>query len=302
MFQFRARAPQDQAAGPADDECSFIDPGTGTREEIRYLDVGDDGGQVYMVHHHARGKPRGGVILCGSINADREGCLRTLVDIARDLAANDFDVVRFDYRGIGESTGDFSGYCLSDWQADIEACVNVLREKLPGLPIGLWGIRAGALLASEVFKTAGDGALLCAPMDGQPLLQAILRRSLVNDMLGRPDSKRSSRDEIIAALERGEIVNVDGYAWSKRLWRDAGTHHFVAPANDARPWQVVDFTDFPRTNLDAEHEPRRKVSTVGRFWEATPTRVAKDSSLRDITLAWLVSMSDFCGSVGPTLL
>ena len=285
-----------------EEDCSFVDPETGTREEIRYLEVGDDGGQIYLVHHHALGKARGGVVLCGSINADREGCLRTLVDIARELAVNGFDVVRFDYRGIGESTGDFDDYCFSDWLQDIEACVELLRKKLPGLPVGLWGIRAGALLASEVFRKAGDGALFCAPMDGQPFLQGILRRSLVNDMLGRPNSKRTSRDAIIAALENGELVNVDGYAWSKRLWQDAGNHHFVIPANDSRPWQVVDFTDFPRTNLGGEHESHRKTSSVGRFWEATPTRVAKDSSLRDITLAWLVSMSDFCNSIAVTLL
>jgi hypothetical protein len=274
-------------------ECSFVDPATGVREEIRYLDVGDANGRVYLVHDHARGPARGGVVLCGSINADREGCLRTLVDIARGLAAEGFEVLRLDYRGIGESTGDFADYCFSDWRRDIECCIGVLRERLPGLPIGIWGVRAGALLASEIFASKlGDGALLCAPMHGQAFLQAILRRSLINDMTTRPNAKRVTRAEIIAVLERGETVNVDGYPWSKRLWEDAAAHRFVIPANDDRPWRIVDFTENPSTELSADLATRRVVSSAGRFWEATPTRVARDSSLWQFTKDWIASLSD----------
>jgi pimeloyl-ACP methyl ester carboxylesterase len=274
-------------------ECSFVDPATGVREEIRYLDVGDTRGRVYLVHDHARGPARGGVVLCGSINADREGCLRTLVDIARALAAEGFDVLRLDYRGIGESTGEFADYCLSDWRHDIESCVAALRARLPGLPVGVWGIRAGALLASEVFSSnLADGALFCAPMHGQAFLQGILRRSLVNDMTTRPNAKRSTRAQIIAVLERGDTFNVDGYAWSKRLWEDAASHRFVIPASNERPWRIVDFTENPATELPADLAGQRVVSTAGRFWEATPTRVARDPTLWQFTKDWMVSLCD----------
>lgn len=274
--------------------CTFTDPATGQREDIQYLEVGDaTAGHVYLVHHHARGQSRGGVVLCGSISSDREGCLRTMVDMARALAASGFDVVRFDYRGIGESTGRFEDYSFSDWRRDIEVCIGLLRERLSGRPIALWGVRAGALLVSEAFRDElGDAAMFCAPTDAQPFLQGILRRSLVNDMLSRPGLKRANRAEIIAAIEQGAAVNIDGYLWSARLWMDAASHRFVVPAGDSRPWQVVDFTDHPRTDLGGgENESHRKLSSVGRFWEAAPTRVAKDGSLLQITMDWLNSLT-----------
>lgn len=271
--------------------CSFTDPASGAREDIRYLDVGDPHGQLYVVHHHARHRPRGGIVLCGSIGAEREWGFRMLVDIARAVAAEGFDALRFDYRGIGESTGRFDDYCLSDWRRDVEACVHLLRENLPGQPLGLWGIRAGALLASEVFDTGqGDGLLICAPMDGQPLLQDILRRKLVADMLARPRAKRSTREEIVAAIEAGAVVDVEGYPWSKRLWLDAACHRVVIPAEDGCPWQVVDFKGLPKTKLGLHQETHRQVNSAGCFLHGGPALVPLDSSLATSTAAWLKSL------------
>jgi pimeloyl-ACP methyl ester carboxylesterase len=271
--------------------CTFVDPTSGAREDIRYLDVGDCGGQLYSVHHHAQGRRRGGVVLCGPIGAERERSYRTLVDIARTVAAAGFDALRFDYRGIGESTGRFEDYCLSDWRQDVEICARQIRERCPNQAIGLWGVRAGALLASEAFGAGlADGAMLCAPMDGQPLLRDILRRTLVADMLARPRGKRSTREEIVTSLECGAVVNVDGYAWSRRLWQDAATHRVVVPADDLRPWQVVDFTGLPKTVFDHHVVSRRQVNSAGRFWESSPALVPKDMSLAASTVTWLDSL------------
>ena len=271
--------------------CSFVDPSSGAQEQLSYLDVGDASGQLHVVHHRARGEPRGGLVLCGPIGAERERSYRTLVDIARAVAADGFDALRFDYRGMGESTGNFEDYCLSDWRRDVETCIPLIRERLSDRPLGLWGVRAGALLASEVFATGvGAGVMLCAATDGQAHLMDILRRSLVADMLARPGKRRSTRDEIVAAMERGEVVNVDGYPWSKRLWQDAASHGVVIPADDRRPWRVVDFAGLPQTAVGSRHEARRQINSDGRFWESGRTLVPTIPSLAASTIAWLTSL------------
>lgn len=273
-------------------DCSFVEPSTGTREQFSYLDVGDDGAQLYVVHHQAQGSPRGGVVLCGPIGAERERGYRTLVEIARAVAADGFDALRFDYRGIGESTGRFEDYCLSDWRKDIEACVKLSRDRLRGRPLGLWGARAGALLASEVFGAGfGDGLMLCAPLDGQPHLIDILRRSLVADMLARPNKRRATREEFVSALERGELVNIDGYLWSRRLWQDASAHRVSVPVDNVRPWQVIDYRGSQRNAREAEHDAHWHLYSAGRFWEGSPTLLP--TTLRDLTertIGWLRSM------------
>lgn len=267
--------------------CTIVDPARATPETIRYLDLAG-GEQLYTVLHHARGESRGSLLLCGPINAERERGLRSIVDLARSLAADGYDVMRFDYRGIGESTGAFDERCLSDWREDIRACATALRAIAPRAPLSLWGLRAGALLVSELFAAGlGDAAMCCAPMDGQPLLQDILRRTLVADMMARPHAKRTTREEIVAALERGEFAVVDGYRWSRRLWEDAAAHRFTAPADLGRPWRVVDFRGLPKSSLPAALESCRDTETSERFWESTPQLVPKSQSLLDRMRTWL---------------
>ncbi len=132
-------------------ECRMEDPVTGMAETMGYIEM--EGDQLYFVQHHAARTdgPRGAVVVCGPIGAQRERAYRTLVDLSRSLALQGFDVLRFDYRGIGESTGRFERLCMSDWKGDVERCISFVRDRAPGAPLALWGVRAGALLASECF-------------------------------------------------------------------------------------------------------------------------------------------------------
>lgn len=278
------------------DELVVTDATTGAVEEIRYVDVGG-GEQLYTVHHRAApadaGRPLASIVLATSIGASRERGHRSIVDLARALAAAGHDVLRFDYRGIGESGGAFEAHGFTSWRCDLERAIELLRDRAGASPLGVWGVRGGALLASEVFAAGlAGGAMLCAPMDGQALLQDILRRTLVADMMARPHAKRTPREEIIAGFERGESSIVDGYRWTRLLWTDAADHRIAFPSEPQPTWRVVDFKGLPKTALPPALERCREIETGERFWESTPRLIPRTRSLADKTLAWARSLTE----------
>ena len=68
----------------------------------------------------------------------RGGCCRQLLFLGRRLAAAGTPVMRFDYRGIGDGSGDIIPF--TETEADIRAAVAKFRETVPGLSeIVLWG-------------------------------------------------------------------------------------------------------------------------------------------------------------------
>ena len=81
----------------------------------------------------------------------RVGSHRQFVLLARDLAADGFPVFRFDYRGMGDSEGEFRGF--EHVEDDIAAAVEAFRSASPGLrEIVLWGLCDGTRTSQAGFK------------------------------------------------------------------------------------------------------------------------------------------------------
>jgi len=76
----------------------------------------------------------------------RVGSHRQFVLLSRALAAAGYAVLRFDYRGMGDSTGpqrDFEAV-----SADIAAAIDALQQRLPSIKkVALWGLCDGASAA-----------------------------------------------------------------------------------------------------------------------------------------------------------
>jgi alpha/beta superfamily hydrolase len=255
-------------------------------ERARYLVV--RGEPVYVVIHRPPVEPRACVLLCGSIGAERERGYRTLVELCRALGDAGVLCARFDYRGLGESAAGFAGRTMTDWMEDVRACATLVRSEGTDLPLFLWGLRTGAILASECFREGvGDALIACAPAEtGQALLLDMLRRKMMADMVAGHPTLPSTREEIVAHLEQGGRCNVDGYEWTGALWRDAGCHRCVEPPPDSlRAWWVVDFAGLPSTPLSGQSDARRLRLTSDRFWEGPPRLIPRDTALRDTTLS-----------------
>ena len=78
-------------------------------EHAGYFEV--PGAHLYTVLHEVK-DPIARVLLVGSFASQRHNSYLPWVRWARYLAANNIEVLRYDYRGIGESTGNFDEHDL----------------------------------------------------------------------------------------------------------------------------------------------------------------------------------------------
>jgi len=85
----------------------------------------------------------------------RAGSHRQFVLLSRALAAAGHAVLRFDYRGMGDSTGDLHNF--ENINPDITSAINTLQAAIPGIRnVVLWGLCDGASAALLYCHAAQD--------------------------------------------------------------------------------------------------------------------------------------------------
>ena len=94
-------------------------------------------------------------IICPPLFSEYQRTHSALRDLAVALAHAGQHVLRFDYRGSGDSAGELEQTAVSDWIEDIALVEREGREISNSRVVHLVGVRAGALLAC---KSAGATA------------------------------------------------------------------------------------------------------------------------------------------------
>lgn len=139
---------------------------------------------------------------------------------ARALAACGYAVLQIDLLGCGDSSGDFADARWELWKHDLATAHAWLRHET-AMPVGLWGLRLGALLAVD-FASNFEGEiaelLLWQPvLRGEIFLTQFLRLQLAADMLaGQKGSEHGTRS-LRNKLQAGEEVEIAGYMLAPAL-------------------------------------------------------------------------------------
>ena len=130
------------------------------------------GGRLAGVLHLPPETPNGfGVILCHGMESSKESL--KLLHLGESLSRVGFTVLRFDFTGVGESSGDFESITCTRQVEDLAAAHDVLRER--GVErVGIVGSSMGGTTAL-MYAGAAEGvaalATLAAPFDPRELLE-----------------------------------------------------------------------------------------------------------------------------------
>lgn len=180
------------------------------------------GAHLYTVLHQVP-DPVARVLLIGAFASERHFAYPPWVRWARYLAARRIEVLRFDYRGVGESTGIFEEMSFENWNEDVHLLADWFSSQSSGVPLLLHGLEIGAILAARSFSEGrGDALLLWSPpVNANQALRSSLMHWAGLGQLNEPPENRRTAAEYIQQLEQGSLIEVQGYQWSSRLWRDS---------------------------------------------------------------------------------
>src|SRR4051812_11744102 len=101
--------------------------------------------QLFAAYHPAIGAGANVLtVICPPLFSDYMRTQRALREVAISLADRGQHVVRFDYRGTGDSFADLGDVTVSDWIEDIALAVREGCDLSGSSELRLLGVRAGA--------------------------------------------------------------------------------------------------------------------------------------------------------------
>jgi alpha/beta superfamily hydrolase len=192
---------------------------TNMREDELFLGAR---GRIFVTHHRATpsSEPPRHAIIVPPLFEELSRTRKVLVNVARDLAADGCDVVRFDYPGTGLSDGHTDELTLANAAEALRDVIAYIRQRGAGT-IQLLGFRFGGYLA---LRAAAELATVRLVL-WEPVLDlaAQFRELLaveVSNQLVTFGKVRRTRDQIVTALRAGESALLDGNRVSSELYRE----------------------------------------------------------------------------------
>lgn len=232
---------------------------------------------------------------------------RVFVSFARALAQRGYPVLRFDYMGAGDSSGDTRDTSLDTHLADLSAAVDALQERQPGIrKVGFMGLRLGAAFAAllaERYAAVERNPLQGAPLllwepvlDGLNYFQELLRSNL-STQLAVYGKVRENREVLQQRIQDGGSVNVDGYEIGSALFGSCARADLLTTEQKRHtgPTLVV------QVSANAEQKNREDLEALARcypdgrleraveqaFWREIRPFYGRAENLQRVSLQWL---------------
>ena len=195
-----------------------------------------EAGQRFCIFHPAAAQqnalPKGLILYIHPFAEEMNKSRRMAALQARAMAKAGYAVLQIDLLGCGDSSGDFGDATWDAWLDDVALGLKFLRSRatvppVPGgpvtadlanLPVWLWGLRAGCLLAVDAAKLLNEPCNFLfwqAPASGKALLQQFLRLKVAGDLAG--GQGKAMMEETRRQLTAGASVEVAGYSLSAGL-------------------------------------------------------------------------------------
>jgi exosortase A-associated hydrolase 2 len=161
---------------------------------------------------------RGSMLVAPPFAEELNKSRRMIALAAERIAASGYAVLQIDCLGCGDSSGDFSDATWEQWISDLTCGYEWLERRYPA-PMWIWGVRAGALLATAALEHIADAPNLVfwqPVVSGRQHLMQFLRMLAANEFLGEGAS-RSGTQETFKRLTEGEVLEIAGYVLTPAL-------------------------------------------------------------------------------------
>jgi alpha-beta hydrolase superfamily lysophospholipase len=168
--------------------------------------------QIFATYHPpVGGGGRSLTVICAPLFSEYMRSQLALRELSIALAASGQHVLRFDYRGTGDSSGELPEVAVADWIEDIQQALREGRELTGSDQVHIVGVRAGALLACRAVGARDEvrSVVLWDPVpDGTEYLR----------VLRRVQAAILHRNRYLSSGERAEaLAEYGGYRLPKRM-------------------------------------------------------------------------------------
>lgn len=187
-----------------------------------------------VLHDPARGAPPAlGLAICPPIADEHVASYRILRIAADHFSRAGAAVMRFDYRGQGDSEGDFEDLKPEQMAADASRALDTLHERSGARVLGLLGLRVGCAIAmgAAALDSRVEFCAAWAPLpSAESYFRDLLRRQVLSDVM-YGETKRSVA-ELLQRLQGGEPVDIGGYTLSSDLYEPLSSTGFAEQARE----------------------------------------------------------------------
>ena len=133
-----------------------------------------NGDTLSAVLHHPAAAPHGAAILCHGMESAKNS--EKLIFLAQSLAQRGILALRFDFRYVGESSGNFADITYSGEVADLRAAYDLMQKRRPGKTV-IFGSSMGgtvALLFAAQEPSVAAVVTLAAPVHPENFPKRVL--------------------------------------------------------------------------------------------------------------------------------
>ena len=177
-------------------------------------------GERFCLYHPPAGACRGALVYVHPFAEEMNKSRRMAALQARALAALGHGVLQIDLAGCGDSDGEFADARWEHWKDDLAAACEWLGRRLQQ-PVGLWGLRLGALLALDYARGAAHPVarlLMWQPvLQGSSYLTQFLRLRVAGDMLKEGEGGGGGTKALRSQLQSGQTLEIAGYVLAPQL-------------------------------------------------------------------------------------
>ena len=202
-----------------------------------------NGEQLFAVYHPAQDAfSQKAILICPPIYAEYFRTYRFLRNLANAWSLSGYHVMRFDYSGTGDSSGDWADAGPTRWLGDIEAATAELKDISGCTQIDLAGARFGATLAllSACNSKATNRVVIWDPViNGREYVASLLRTHA--RLLGKSDQRTRER---LAKLP-SELAG-----FRREAWIDSELQQVDLMAMRACDISSVEYVASGKANLD----------------------------------------------------